>query len=117
MRTLGPTLVVLALVFSTGGVAIVGHAGSPEAAQAEQGAAPVAPNACETPAEFRPAPVKAQVLKDVPNNKTIVLNTSGYNFVLDGEWRPAPVGEPQDVPEGVLPDDTDSAPPTAPAKK
>src|SRR5262245_11399929 len=117
MRTLGPTLVVLALVFSTGGVAIVGHAGSPEAAKSEHKAAPVAPNSCETPAGFRPAPVKPQVLKDATGNKSIVLNTSGYNYVLDGEWRPAPVGEPQDVPHGVLPDAKGAVPPAAPAKK
>ena len=114
MRFLGLSLVALGLIFSTGGVAIVGQAGSTEAGKSEQAAPAAAPNSCETPAGFRPAPVKPQVLQDAAGNKSIVLNTSGYNYVLEGEWRPSPTARPQGVPEGVLPNDADSAPPAAP---
>ena len=106
---------MLGLLFSTGGVAIVGQAGS----NADQTPAPqAAPSECEAPGGFRPIPnTKPHVLKDAPDNKSIVLNTSGYNYALEGEWRPSPVGEPLDVPEGVLPNDAGSAPPAAPARK
>jgi hypothetical protein len=124
MRWIGPSLLVLGLVFSTGGVAIVGQAdpsadqtdAKPSVLPADQSVAPQAPpNECQAPAGFRPAPVKQQVLKDAPGNKSIVLNTSGYNYVLEGEWRPEPTAKPRGVPKGVRPNDVDSLP-AAPTK-
>ncbi len=129
MRWIAPSLLVLALVFSTGGVAVVGQAGSTADAATADGKAeaqasttpagqsessePV-PSQCEAPPGFRrTAPAKPRVLKDAAGNKSIVLNTSGYNYVLEGEWRPNPVAKPRNVPEGVLPNDHDAAPPAA----
>ena len=104
MRWIGPSLLVLGLVFSTGGVAIVGQADSSadrtDATQqsvlpVDQSAVPEAlPSECQAPAGFRPLPAKQQVLQDAPGNKSIVLNTSGYNYVLEGEWRPEPTAKP-----------------------
>ena len=128
MRWIAPSLLVLALVFSTGGVAIVGQAGSPadgkadaqrSTTPAEQGQPTQAlPSECEAPPGFHPtAPAQPRVLKDAPGNKSIVLNTSGYNYVLEGEWRPEPNAKPTGVPDGVLPDEHDAAPPRAPEAK
>jgi len=115
MRWIAPSLLVLALVFSTGGVAIVGQAGSP-AEQSEETQA--SPSQCEAPPRFRPtAPARPRVLKDAAGNKSIVLNTSGYNYVLEGEWRPEPTAKPTGVPDGVLPNAHDAAPPAAPEAK
>ncbi len=117
MRWIGPSLLVLSLVFSTGGVAIVGQAGStaPEAQQAAP-AVPTEQGTCEPGSGFRrTAPTPLRVLKDAPHNKSIMLNTSGYNYPLDGEWRPNPTAKPVDVPNGVLPNPQDAAPATPPA--
>ena len=116
MRWLAPSLVALALVFSTGGVAIVGHAdpGAEPKADSQQS---VDPGTCEAPPGFRrTGPAKPRVLKDAEGNKSIVLNTSGYNYVLDGEWRPNPLAVPQGVPDGVLPGDLPT-PPASPEAK
>ena len=128
MRWIGPSLLVLALVFSTGGVAIVGQAGSPadqqssvqQSVEPSDEITPAGPEQamCEAPAGFqRTTPAQPRVLKDAPDNKSIVLNTSGYNYLLEGEWRPDPVAKPQGVPEGVLPNSSSAAPPAAPEKK
>lgn len=98
MRWLGPSLVALALVFSTGGVAIVGHAdssGNEEVAQS-QCPAPVTPRRVSGPSVPREP-------KSTADNKSIVLNTNGYNYPLDGQWHPDPVAQPEGVPDGVLP--------------
>ena len=133
MRWMGPSLLVLALVFTTGGVAIVGQAGSTADGQsvAPQNATPAEQSppaqaeqsACEAPQGVRRAgPSPRHVLKDAPGNKSIVLNTSGYNYTVEGEWRPAPTAQPQGVPEGVLPDGakpkrSEAEPPAAPEAK
>jgi hypothetical protein len=131
MRWIGPSLLVLALVFSTGGVAIVGQADSSADANspAPQSTTPVE-QATPTPTDQamcepgpgfqRTLPAPPRVLKDAAGNKSIVLNTSGYNYALEGEWRPAPNARPQGVPDGVLPDGalpTEAAPPAAPEAK
>lgn len=125
MRWIGPSLLVLALVFSTGGVAIVGQAGSTDGkSEPQQSVAPVdqsiatqaEPSQCEVPAR-RSAPGQPRALKDAADNKSIVLNTSGYNYALEGEWRPNPVAKPQGVPAGVLPNPQDAAPPASPEPK
>jgi hypothetical protein len=123
MRWIGPSLVVLSLVFSTGGVAIVGQAGSTDTdAQQAAPAAPTEQGTCEPEAGFRrTAPAQPRALKDAPRNKSIVLNTSGYNYLLEGEWRPEPTAKPVGVPDGVLPNPQDAAPsappPAAPEAK
>ncbi len=117
---------MLGLVFSTGGVAIVGQAGStaekaaqPGVTPADQSPAPQAlPSGCELPGGPRSAPnARQQALKGARDNKSIVLNTSGYNYALDGEFKPDPNAQPSGVPEGVLPKGTPSAPPAAPQAK
>jgi hypothetical protein len=128
MRSIGPSLLVLALVFTTGGVAIVGRAGSTadgqSVAPAEQSApAQTDAGTCQPePGFHRTSAAPPRVLKDADGNKSIVLNTSGYNYALEGEWRPDPTATPQGVPEGVLPDDAlpkghEAAPPAAPESK
>jgi hypothetical protein len=129
MRWIGPSLLALSLAFSTGGVAIVGQAGSTADASsvdgkggAQQSVTPVeqsdptqaTPSQCEAPPGFRRTESgKPRELKDAPDNKSIVLNTSGYNYVLEGEWRPDPTAKPQNVPEGVLPKEHETATPPA----
>ena len=123
MRWLAPSLVALALVFSTGGVAIVGRADSssvsgsisdekpaldqkPEA-QSQCGAPPMARRTA-TPARTEP--------RIATENKSIVLNTNGYNYPLEGQWHPDPVASPQGVPDGVLPQDREAVPAAPEAK-
>lgn len=131
MRWIGPSCLVLALVFSTGGVAIVGQAGSPadgktpapETVTPIQQSTPVATEqtTCEPGPGFRRTlTAPPRVIKDAAGNKSIVLNTSGYNYVLEGEWRPDPTAKPQGVPDGVLPEGAlpnEAAPPAAPEAK
>lgn len=131
MRWTGPSLLALALVFSTGGVAIVGQAGSaadgktpaPEnMTPVEQSLpAPTEQTLCEPGPGFqRTLAAPPRVIKDAADNKSIVLNTSGYNYVLEGEWRPDPTAKPQGVPDGVLPEGAlpnEAAPPAAPEAK
>jgi hypothetical protein len=105
MRWIGASLVALSLVFSTGGVAVLGHADE-------------AQNRCEVPQGFKRSPnARPQKLGPAASNKSIVLNTAGYNYPLEGEWRPDPVAKPTGVPQGVLPDGHPSAPPASPAPK
>jgi hypothetical protein len=126
MRWIGPSLLVLGLVFSTGGVAIVGQAGSTAEKAAQPGVTPAdqtpapqtLPSACELPGGLRAAPnARQQALKNNAGNKSIVLNTSGYNYAREGEFRPDPNAQPSGVPEGVLPKGATSAPPAAPQAK
>ena len=121
---LGPSLVVLALVFSTGGVAIVGQAGSsadgkaeaqPSAAPSEQVApAQAAPSECPAPASSR-ARLRSRGRSRTRRATVVALNTQRLQLhALEGEWRPEPTAKPSGVPEGVLPND--AVPPAAPAK-
>jgi hypothetical protein len=109
MRWMGPALVVLALVFSTGGVAVVGHADQGSAAAAAQ-------SQCPAPVVIRRPNAGPTVVRTPVDNKSIVLNTNGYNYPLDGEWHPDPSLTPQGVPAGVLPQDLET-PPAASAPK
>ncbi len=110
MRWLGLSLVALTLVFTTGGVAIVGHADS-----GADGAA--AQSQCPAPVVIkRSATAKPQVPRANPDNRSIVLNTSGYNYPLEGQWHPDPSVRPSGVPDGVLPEELEEVP-AAPASK
>ena len=106
---MGPALVVLALVLSTGGVAVVGHADPGSAAGGAQ-------SQCPAPVVIRGPTAGPTVVRTPVDNKSIVLNTNGYNYPLDGEWHPDPSLAPQGVPAGVLPRDLET-PPTAPEAK
>jgi len=113
MRWLTPSLLALSLAFSTGGVAIVGRADSsapPRAASGNPGSD--LPSQCTPPI---PAPRADQAATSRPReagpeaaNESIVLNTSGYNYSLQGEWHPDPAASPQGVPAGVLPRDLEA---------
>ena len=103
MRWITPSLVVLSLVFSTGGVAIVGRADS--SATSTPAALPVKPAAtqCAVP---NSVPRNAEATRrrrtatiDQTGKNTVVLNTSGYNYPTDGQWKPSPV----DAPKGMTP--------------
>lgn len=106
---MGPALVVLALVFSTGGVALVGRADPGSAAGAAQ-------SQCSAPVVIRRPNAGPTVVRTPVDNRSIVLNTNGYNYPLDGEWHPDPSLPPQGVPDGVLPEKLE-APPAAPEPK
>jgi len=106
---MGPALVVLALVFSTGGVALVGNADPGSTGGAAQ-------SQCPAPVVIRRPAAGPAVVRTPVDNKSIVLNTNGYNYPLDGEWHPDPSLAPQGVPAGVLPQDLET-PPAAPAPK
>jgi hypothetical protein len=56
------------------------------------------------------------VPRNTGSSKSIVLNTSGYNYALEGQWHPDPVATPQGVPDGVLPKDLEAAPAAPEAK-
>jgi hypothetical protein len=64
----------------------------------------------------RAAVPRPPVPKNAASNKSIVLNTSGYNYSLEGQWHPDPVATPQGVPDGVLPEDLEAAPAAPEAK-
>jgi hypothetical protein len=127
MRWLTPSLVALALVFSAGGVAIVGRADSnsnrtPDTQQSVAPAektppTPQQPDQCAAPSMARRAPIPARTVpRAVTENKSIVLNTNGYNYPIEGQWHPNPVGRPHGVPDGVLPKDLEAAPAVPEAK-
>ena len=127
MRWLAPSLLVaLSLVFSTGGVAVVGRADSTSPAKppAQQSGEPVQamnpaaqlPTECAVPTRpSRTTVVPSTLGKPGGGPRSIVLNTSGYNYPIEGQWRPEPVGRPQGVPDGVLPRDEPA--PAAPEAK
>jgi hypothetical protein len=88
-------LILASLVFSVGGVAIVGHAGdanqslAPAASAPEKDTTTLAPatrakQECTPPQRHE---VRAQVPKDDPSH-TVVLNTRGYNYEMPNELRP-----------------------------
>lgn len=120
MRWITPSLLALALVFSTGGVAIIGHAdpvGTPktpvttgrsaDAKSATQCAVPNSSNRHTAATRHkRTAPLGS-------GKNTIVLNTTGYNYATDGQWKGSPVGPPQALPEGMRPKSAKPVPPAA----
>jgi len=94
MRWLTPSLVVLALVFSTGGVAIVGRA---DTSNVSKPADPKQlPPAKPLPDQCGPSDRTHRVLGARPRVKrenkpsTVVLNSKGYNYANQGEVHPAP---------------------------
>jgi hypothetical protein len=121
MRWITPSLMALSLVFSTGGVAITGHADSAGtvktpvttsrsvgAKSAEQCAVPNSANRhTAATSHKRKAPLDS-------GKNTIVLNTTGYNYSTDGQWKGSPIGRPpQALPEGMRPKSAPPAPPAA----
>ncbi|HTO51977.1 MAG TPA: hypothetical protein VMR50_01215 [Myxococcota bacterium] len=87
-------LILGSLVFSVGGVAIVGHAGDANPPAAAAASAPEqssqlpadakAKQECTPPQRHE---VRAHVPKDDPSH-TVVLNTRGYNYPMPNEVRP-----------------------------
>jgi hypothetical protein len=137
MRLVTASLILASLVFSVGGVAIVGRAGNEHAAPATQSATPsqsktdaksdakteLAPRAsaaqCGVPKRpIRPMHFVGNRTQLSGTGKTMSLNTHGYNYDSPAGWSPTPVGTPVNVPEGTLPSGVTShgAPPAAPAK-
>lgn len=99
MRWIIPSLVVLSLVFSTGGVAIVSRADS--SATSTPAAVPAKPAAtqCAVP---NSVPRNAEATRrrrsatlDQTGKNTVRLNTTGYNYPRDGEWKGSPVEPPK----------------------
>jgi hypothetical protein len=94
MRWLAPSLVVLSLVFSTGGVAVVGRADS--SAVSKPADPKQLPPAKPLPDQCGPAVRSGRVLGARPRVKregkpaSVVLNSSGYNYPNAGEIKPAP---------------------------
>lgn len=94
MRWLTPSLVVLSLVFSTGGVAVVGHADS--SAVSKPADPKQLPPAKPLPDQCGPTVRSGRVLGARPRVKresrpeTVVLNSRGYNYANQGEMHPAP---------------------------
>ena len=94
MRWLTPSLVVLSLVFSTGGVAVVGRA-DPSAVSRPADPKQLPP-AKPLPDQCSTAPRNQRVLGARPRVKrekrpeTVVLNSRGYNYANQGEVHPAP---------------------------
>lgn len=86
MRTLGFALVLVALVFTTGGVAVVGRADTQQSAAPTQSVMPPAkklPSQCSVPGPMKATPSP----KLYRNSKkagfpagAIPLNTRGYNY-------------------------------------
>jgi hypothetical protein len=117
MRWITPSLLALSLVFSTGGVAIIGRADTtgpvkaPAAKSADQCAVPAVPNSANR--HTAATRHKRKTPLDSGRN-TIVLNTTGYNYATDGQWKGSPVGPPRALPEGMKPK---SATPAAPEAK
>jgi hypothetical protein len=118
--------VLLSLVFTVGGVAIVGRADSPAAgaspavksAQADPAwsdPSPTMPKQCGAPRYNRPYHGPIELLPNTAaKNDTIPLNTRGYNYVLPGEVQFDPTGVARaqhDARTGAQP----ANPPAAPA--
>ena len=122
MRWLAPSLLALALVFSTGGVAIVGRADSSSASgefaspdrkpetqtsvapAVQTSPSPQASGQCAAPRMARRAATRAKAAPRIASeSKSIPLNTNGYNYPLEGQLQPDPVASPRAVPVGVLP--------------
>ncbi|MGH2897302.1 MAG: hypothetical protein ACRDMZ_01400 [Solirubrobacteraceae bacterium] len=94
---------VLSLVFSTGGVAIIGRADSTAVSKpADPKQLPPAkalPDQCTgTPRSPRVLGARPRVKRDT-KPETVVLNSQGYNYANMGESHPAPaVSEPPAAP-------------------
>jgi hypothetical protein len=120
MRLLPVAALVLAsLVFSVGGVAIVGRADSPAqspaqpAAQADASAAkPADPGQCAVP---KPFDGHMRAVRVTPPKGTVTLNTRGYNYAFPGDLQMDPSGrtKPGDPPAATA---EPAAPPAAPAQ-
>jgi hypothetical protein len=99
-------LVLGSLVFSVGGVAVVGQADGTAQSQAQpQTQAPVTPPAAQTPqmpklSTAAPKECKPPQRLEVrtlprPNPSHVqVFNTRGYNYVRPGEVQPSPTDDP-----------------------
>lgn len=122
MRWIAPSLVAISLVFSTGGVAIVGRADSGADAKpaAVQAAAPATKISTQCSVPSRPrnsAATRRKRAAQIDSGKnTIVLNTSGYNYATEGQWQESPIGPPRGAPDTALPKSTEPSL-AAPASK
>lgn len=105
---LGWALVLGSLVFSVGGVAVVGLADGSGQPQAQAQAPAVTPPAAQTPAMPKlstaapkeckpPQRLEARTVPLKPSG-VVVINTRGYNYVRPGEYQPSPTSEPPPAP-------------------
>lgn len=105
MRLLGPLTVVLALVFSTGGVAYQSLAGSADATSAAADAVPAEESGVCRSAPPRPIPeidLTEAAKKARPGFKA--LNGTGYNYKEPGMWHPpVAVRKPVSAPAPAAP--------------
>ena len=122
MRWIAPSLVVVSLVFSTGGVAIMGRADSgadakPAANQTGSTPAKISTQ-CSVPSKPRnSAATRRKRTAQIDSGKnTIVLNTSGYNYATEGQWQESPIGPPRGGADGALPKSAGPSP-AEPASK
>jgi hypothetical protein len=101
-------LVLGSLVFSVGGVAVVGRADGPAEPQA-QAPTPVTPSDPQAPQLPRistaapkeckqPQRLEARTVPLKPTTDVVVKNTRGYNYLTPGDFRPSPTSEPPAAP-------------------
>jgi hypothetical protein len=113
-------LVLASLIFSVGGVAIVGRADSsaessgqsPAPAKAATAAQPAQPQQCATP---KPFDGRIQARHVAVANDSIPLNTRGYNYAYPGEIQMDPTGRTNPG-DAQAPKAQPATPPAAPAK-
>ena len=90
MRALGPSIVVLALVLSAGGVAYRTQAGPQLAVETDAANDPPAEQQCEVVDEAPPKPFSLDLSK-LPaqaGDAVMPLNRTGYNYREPGLWQP-----------------------------
>ena len=107
-RILTAGLVLLAVVFSAGGVAFSVRADSSQAAPTAAAPAPAQGQCSTVTTKHEPVRINARAAELAAKDDTVPLNTQGYNYSsYEDQWRP---DVPNAAPNGP------PAPPAAPAK-
>jgi len=102
-------LVFASLIFSVGGVAVVGRADSSAQSSAQAPAQPAEQHECKVPKPFEghAAQMHSQAARVAAASGVIPLNTRGYNYAYPGDVQMDPTGRTKPG---------DATPPAAPAK-